>query len=63
MKFYIHTAFEPLAKKHLPFFSCFVKNIHVRENIMLLKQYNSSDAKVDETVHLQTLFCALSQFL
>jgi hypothetical protein len=22
---YIHTVFEPLAKKHLPFFSCFVK--------------------------------------
>jgi hypothetical protein len=25
MKFYIHTAFEPSAKKHLPFFSCFMK--------------------------------------
>jgi hypothetical protein len=25
-------------KKHLPFFSCFVKNIHIRENIMLRKQ-------------------------
>jgi hypothetical protein len=22
---YTHTVFEPLAKKHLPFFSCFVK--------------------------------------
>jgi hypothetical protein len=22
---YIHTVFEPLAKKHLPFISCFVK--------------------------------------
>jgi hypothetical protein len=22
---YAHTIFEPLAKKHLPFFSCFVK--------------------------------------
>jgi hypothetical protein len=22
---YAHTVFEPLAKKHLPFFSCFVK--------------------------------------
>jgi hypothetical protein len=22
---YIHTVFEPSAKKHLPFFSCFVK--------------------------------------
>jgi hypothetical protein len=30
--------FEPLAKKHIPFFSCFVKNIHMRENIMLRKQ-------------------------
>jgi hypothetical protein len=38
MKLYIHTVFEPLAKKHLPFFSCFVKNIHIRENIMLRKQ-------------------------
>jgi hypothetical protein len=25
MKLYIHTVFEPSAKKHLPFFSCFVK--------------------------------------
>jgi len=25
MKLYIHTIFEPSAKKHLPFFSCFVK--------------------------------------
>jgi hypothetical protein len=22
---YTHTVFEPLAKKHLPFFSCFIK--------------------------------------
>jgi hypothetical protein len=29
MKLYIHTVFEPSAKKHLPFFSCFVKNIHI----------------------------------
>jgi hypothetical protein len=27
MKFCIHTIFEPSAKKHLPFFSCFVKKI------------------------------------
>ena len=27
MKFYIRTVFESLTKKHLPFFSCFVKNI------------------------------------
>src|SRR6187455_2853042 len=26
MKLYIHTIFEPSAKKHLPFFSCFVKS-------------------------------------
>jgi hypothetical protein len=38
MKLYIHTVFEPSAKKHLPFFSCFVRNIHIRENIMLRKQ-------------------------
>jgi hypothetical protein len=25
MKLFIHTVFEPAAKKHLPFFSCFVK--------------------------------------
>jgi hypothetical protein len=25
MKLYIQTVFEPSAKKHLPFFSCFVK--------------------------------------
>jgi hypothetical protein len=25
MKLYIHTVFEPSAKKHLPFFSCFTK--------------------------------------
>jgi hypothetical protein len=29
MKLYVHTVFEPSAKKHLPFFSCFVKNIHI----------------------------------
>jgi hypothetical protein len=29
MKFYIHTVFEPSAKKHLPFFSCFVNNIRI----------------------------------
>jgi hypothetical protein len=63
MKLYIHTVFEPLAKKHLPFFSCFVKNIHIRENIMLRKQQISSDTKVDDTALLQKLFCALAQFL
>jgi hypothetical protein len=29
MKLHIHTVFEPSAKKHLPFFSCFVNNIRV----------------------------------
>jgi hypothetical protein len=29
MKLYVHTVFEPSAKKHLPFFSCFVKNTHI----------------------------------
>ena len=29
---YIHTVFEPLVKKHLPFFSCFVKkDIHASQ--------------------------------
>jgi hypothetical protein len=36
---YAHTVFEPLAKKHLPFFSCFVKKeapIYVESVVMKL---------------------------
>jgi hypothetical protein len=29
MKLYVHTVFEPSAKKHLPFFSCFINNINI----------------------------------
>ena len=32
MKLYIHTIFEPSAKKHLPFFSCFVKKTFFVKN-------------------------------
>jgi hypothetical protein len=45
MKLYVHTVFEPSAKKHLPFFSCFVKKFILRKEypsvvktLMLRKQ-------------------------
>jgi hypothetical protein len=41
---YIHTVFEPLAKKHLPFFSCFVKKVDpwfVKIKISMLRKGRS----------------------
>jgi hypothetical protein len=43
---YTHIVFEPSAKKHLPFFSCFVK-----------KEIPSYD-KADKTVFLEGYFVA-----
>jgi hypothetical protein len=41
MKLYTRTVFESLAKKHLPFFSCFVK-----KNYRLSQQYPKYPEKV-----------------
>jgi hypothetical protein len=54
MKLYIRTVFESLAKKHLPFFSCFVK-----KNCHLSKQYPKYSEKCSGFV--ETFFKAILQ--
>ena len=56
--FIVHTVFEPSAKKHLPFFSCFVKkSFYASWTIDFFLHF-----KADKVVSLQNLFCALTQF-
>ena len=75
MKFCIHTIFEPSAKKHLPFFSCFVKKILYHKNLhtSLMKNIQASwnilwnYRKVfcclsNEDTLLLDLSCALARF-
>jgi hypothetical protein len=40
---YTHTVFEPSAKKHLPFFSCFIKKRLWPEGALLLFLCHHSD--------------------
>ena len=54
MKLYIRTVFESLAKKHLPFFSCFVK-----KNYHLSQQYPKYPGKFWSFV--ETFFKAILQ--
>jgi hypothetical protein len=52
MKIYTHTVFEPSAKEHLPFFSCFVK----KEIPSYDKAKVSSYDKADKTVFPEAYF-------
>jgi hypothetical protein len=45
MKLYIHTVFKPSAKKHLPFFSCFIK-----KKSMLCKNIHASQRGIPSFV-------------
>jgi hypothetical protein len=45
MKLYINTVFEPSAKKHLPFFSCFIK-----KKSMLRKNIHNSERGIPSFV-------------
>jgi hypothetical protein len=58
MKLYIHIVFEPSAKKHLPFFSCFVKkkNPCFVKISMLCKKDPFFCDKADEAVFLEAYF-------
>jgi hypothetical protein len=68
MKFYIRTVFESLTKKHLPFFSCFVKkNFHLSQRYPWCsdEEYPSfvnifSEATLRRSILY--LFCDLARF-
>jgi hypothetical protein len=56
---YIHTVFEPSAKKHLPFFSCFVKKkdpSFVKKDICASQREIPSCDKADKTIFPEAYF-------
>jgi hypothetical protein len=63
---YIHTVFEPSVKKHLPFFSCFVKKedmLFVKITIsMLRKERSLFSVQADEAVIRSLLRVTLTVF-
>jgi hypothetical protein len=64
---YIHTVFEPLAKKHLPFFSCFVKKkdmwfVKIKIS-MLHKERSFFCVQADEAVIRSLLRVTLTEYL
>jgi hypothetical protein len=58
MKLYIHTVFEPSAKKHLPFFSRFVKKkIHALQKYPCFAKRDPLFCnKADETLFPEAYF-------
>jgi hypothetical protein len=63
---YIHTVFEPSAKKHLPFFSCFVKKEDmwfVKLKIsMLHKEISLFCVQADEAIIRSLLRVTLTEY-
>jgi hypothetical protein len=51
---YTHTVFEPSAKKHLPFFSCFVKK-KAPSMANLIKLYFPKVALVPQHIFIQVI--------
>jgi hypothetical protein len=61
MKFCIHTVFEPSAKKHLPFFSCFVKkNLLCITRISILLWWRISKLRENILRSYKKVLCCLS---
>jgi hypothetical protein len=63
---YIHTVFEPSAKKHLPFFSCFVKKedpwlVKIKISI-LCKDRSLFCVQADEAVIQSLLRVTLTEY-
>jgi hypothetical protein len=57
---YVHTIFEPSAKKHLPFFSCFVKKKPFYSTVVLLSTKIFLACKI---IIAEGVLCAAAHFL